>query len=310
MDFRNQPILESLTPATRLLFVILLVISCFAITFLIGLLLAVPLFGLSLNNFIAAMSDYNDPKTIQLLQYFQVIQSFGLFIFPALLAGYFFERNSVRYLFISHISKWPLYLAVLILMFVSLPFTNWMVAANEAMKLPEFLKGLEDWMRNSEEEAAKLTDAFLNMPTFGGFLFNIVMIAMLPAIGEEFMFRGLLQRLFKEWLGNIHIAIFISAFLFSAMHVQFYGFFPRMMLGIMFGYMFYMTGSLWVPVWAHFINNGAAVTVAYLSQHGILTGDYENFGATGNVFFILLSGLAIPAVFYIIYRLKPAENDG
>ncbi len=310
MDFRKQPILESLTPATRLLFVILLVISCFAITFFIGLLLAVPLFGLSLKNFIAAMSDYNDPKTIQLLQYFQVIQSFGLFIFPALLAGYFFERSSARYLTIDKPSRWPAYVLVLILMFVSLPFTNWMVTANEAMRLPEFLKGLEDWMKTTEEEAAKLTDAFLNMPSFGRFLFNLVMIAMLPAIGEEFMFRGLLQRLFKEWLGNIHVAIFISAFLFSAMHMQFYGFFPRMMLGIMFGYMFYMTGSLWVPVWAHLINNGAAVTVAYLSQQGILTGDYENFGATSNVILILLSGLAIAAIFFVIYRLRPAENTG
>ena len=83
-----------------------------------------------------------------------------------------------------------------------------------------------------------------------------------------------------------------------------------MMLGIMFGYMFYMTGSLWVPVWAHLINNGAAVTVAYLSQQGILTGDYENFGATSNVILILLSGLAIAAIFFVIYRLRPAENTG
>ncbi|MCX6267490.1 MAG: CPBP family intramembrane metalloprotease [Bacteroidetes bacterium] len=308
MDFRKQPLLESLTPFTRLLFSILLVISCFAFTFLIGVLLAVPLFGLHLADFVDAMSDYSDTGTLRLLQYFQVIQSFGLFIIPSLLAGYLFERSSARYLSIDKPSRFPVYLLTLILMFASLPFINWMVTANEAIKLPGFLKNMEDWMKSTEEAAAKLTEAFMNMPTIGSFLFNMIMVAMLPAIGEEFMFRGLLQRLLKEWLGNIHVAIFISAFLFSAMHMQFYGFFPRMILGIMFGYLFYYTGSLWVPVVAHFINNGAAVIFSYLSQQGILASGYEDFGSTENVFFILLSACAIPVLMFMIYRLKPVAN--
>jgi membrane protease YdiL (CAAX protease family) len=160
-------------------------------------------------------------------------------------------------------------------------------------------------MRITEEEAAKLTETFLKMPTIGSFLFNIFMIALLPAIGEEFMFRGLLQRLLKEWLGNIHLAIFISAFLFSALHMQFYGFFPRMLLGIMFGYLFYWSGSLWVPICAHFINNGSAVIFSYLGQCGFLSGNYEDFGATENVFLILVSGLIILVLFFFVYRLKP-----
>ena len=305
MDFRKQPILESLTPFTRLLFSILLIIACFAISFFIGLLLAGPLFGVHMKDLIAAMSDFSDANTIRLLQYFQVIQSFGLFIFPALLAGFFFDRNSFRYLGIDQPSGWLVYLITLVLMFAFLPFINWMVSVNEAMKLPEFLKGVEDWMKITEDEAAKLTEAFMKMPTFGSLLFNLVMIAMLPAIGEEFMFRGLLQRLFKEWLGNIHVAIFVSAFLFSALHMQFYGFFPRMMLGIIFGYLFYWSGSLWVPICAHFINNGAAVIFAYLCQHGILSGDYENFGATDNVLLIVLSGVAVAGLMFLIYRIRP-----
>ena len=305
MDFRKQPILESLTPATRLLFVILLIIACFSTSFFIGLLLAGPLFGLQLNDFISAMSDYGDPKTIRLLQYFQVIQSFGLFIFPALLAGWFFERNNIRYLSIDKTPRWSVYLCTLALMFAFLPFINWMVTVNEAVKLPEFLKGVEDWMKISEDNAAKLTDVFIKMPSFGAFLFNMAMIAVLPSIGEELMFRGLLQRLLKEWLGNIHVAIFISAFLFSAMHFQFYGFFPRMLIGVIFGYLFYWTGSIWVPIWAHFINNGSSVIVSYLSQRGILSGGYESFGATDNGYFIVISGLACAALMYLIYRLRP-----
>ena len=142
MDFRKPPLLESLTPSTRLLFTILLVISCFASAFLLGLLLAGPLFGVGLNEIISSMSDFGDDKTIRLLKYFQVIQSFGLFIVPAMLAGYFFERSSIRYLCIDKPSKWSVYLITFVLMFAMLPFINWMVTVNGAMKLPEFLKVL------------------------------------------------------------------------------------------------------------------------------------------------------------------------
>lgn len=302
MDIQKQPILDSLTPFTRILFSILLVISCFSLFFFIGIILAKPFFGVGLKEILSSLSNYDNPTSLKLLQYFQVIQSFGLFILPSMLAGYFFERSSTGYLRINNSSRWPLYLFTLLLMFCSLPFINWMVSVNDMMKLPEFLHGLEEWMKSTEEEANKLTEAFMRMPTLGGFLFNMLMIAVLPAIGEEFMFRGLLQRLLKDWLGNIHLAILVSALLFSAMHMQFYGFFPRMVLGIMFGYMFYWTGSLWIPIFAHFIQNGLVVIVTYLGQKGIVGGDYENFGTSDQFYMIFLSGLSVAALLYLIYR--------
>ena len=307
MDIPKQPILDSLTPFTRILFSILLVISCFSLIFFIGILLAKPFFGVGFKEILSSLSDYENPTSLKLLQYFQVIQSFGLFIIPPMLAGYFFERSSTGYLRINNPSRWPLYLFTLLLMFCSLPFINWMVSVNDLMKLPEFLHGLEEWMKSTEEEASKLTEAFMRMPTLGGFLFNMMMIAVLPAIGEEFMFRGLLQRLLKDWLGNIHLAIFVSALLFSAMHMQFYGFFPRMVLGIMFGYMFYWTGSLWIPIFAHFIQNGLVVTVTYMGQKGMVGGDYENFGTSDHFYVILLSGISVAALLYLIYRWKQKQ---
>jgi len=307
VDIPKQPILDSLTPFTRILFSILLVISCFSLIFFIGILLAKPFFGVGFKEILSSLSDYENPTSLKLLQYFQVIQSFGLFIIPPMLAGYFFERSSTGYLRINNPSRWPLYLFTLLLMFCSLPFINWMVSVNDLMKLPEFLHGLEEWMKSTEEEASKLTEAFMRMPTLGGFLFNMLMIAVLPAIGEEFMFRGLLQRLLKDWLGNIHLAIFVSALLFSAMHMQFYGFFPRMVLGIMFGYMFYWTGSLWIPIFAHFIQNGLVVTVTYMGQKGLVGGDYENFGTSDHFYVILLSGISVAALLYLIYRWKQKQ---
>jgi hypothetical protein len=185
-----------------------------------------------------------------------------------------------------------------------------MVTVNDMMKLPDFLNGLEAWMKTMEEEAEKLTRAFMQMPTPGAFLFNMFMIALLPAIGEEFMFRGLIQRLFKEWLGNIHVAIFLSALLFSAMHMQFYGFLPRMVLGIVFGYLFYWSGSIWIPVFAHFIQNGLVVMVTYLGENGIIYGDYENFGTSNNVYILLMSALFVSALLYLLYRWRSQSTNG
>ncbi len=312
MYLPKPPILGSLTPVTRLLFSILLVISCFAITFFIGMLLAGPIFGVNAINIMSLLGDYNNPKAVMVLQYLQVLQSFGLFIFPALLAGFFFERSATGYLLLNKGSRWQIYLVTLVLMFVALPFINEMVSLNEMMKLPGYLKGMEDWMKSAEAEATRLTETFMKMPTPGAFLFNMVMIALLPAIGEELLFRGLLQRLLKDWLKNVHAAIFISAFFFSAMHMQFYGFIPRMMLGVLFGYLFYWSNSIWVPVFAHFINNGAVVIIAYLGQRGIVSGDYENFGSTDNLILILASMAMTGASLWLIYRLKtrnPAVSD-
>ncbi len=309
MSLRQPPILDNLTPFTRILFSVLLILSCFGILFFAGLLLAGPLFGVKVADIMTALGDYSDPKTLRLLQYLQVLQSFGLFIIPPMLAGYFFERSSTRYLQLDRYFRWQVFLVTLLLMFLALPFVNWMVTVNEMMKMPPFLSGMEHWMKSAENEAAKLTDAFMKMPTFGGFLFNLVMIALLPAIGEEFLFRGLLQRLLKEWLKNIHLAIFISAFLFSAMHMQFYGFLPRMMLGVLFGYLFYWSGSLWVPVWGHFINNGAVVILAYLTQRGVLSGNYENFGSSDSFLLITASILLTAGCLWLVYRMQPAKRD-
>ncbi|MCK9203611.1 MAG: CPBP family intramembrane metalloprotease [Bacteroidales bacterium] len=302
LNLNKPPLLHSLTPFMRLLFTVILTITCFLITFMLGLLLASPLFGISTNEILVSLSVSNDALTLHILQYFQVLQSIGLFIIPALLAGFFFGHNSLSYLGINRFSKGWAYLLVIAIMFVSLPFINWMITINEAMQLPAFLKGVETWMKATEDQAAKLTEAFMKMPDTGSFLFNMLMIAILPAIGEELMFRGLLQRLLKEWLKNIHVAIFISAFFFAAMHLQFYGLLPRFMLGLLFGYLFYWSGSLWVPVAAHFINNGAAVMVSWLGQLGLISGDYENFGITDNVWLILLSAIITGALLVIIKR--------
>jgi uncharacterized protein len=295
-------ILGHLTPFAKIVFVLMLIITGLILTLVIGILVAIPLFHINLLTDMTVLTNFSNPVVVDLLKYLQIVQSIGLFIMPPLLAGYFFEKNSFRYLGLNKQPGGKIFITALLLMFFSIPFLNWMVSINESMKLPSFLQGIEQWMKDSEEQASKLTTAFLDVKSAGGFLVNILMIAILPAIGEELLFRGLLQKLFGEWFRNIHVAIFFTAFIFGAVHMQFYGLLPRMMLGVIFGYLFYWSGSLWVPIFAHFLNNASVVLISFLSNQGVIKTDYENFGNTDNLLLILGSVLISAILLIFIYR--------
>jgi uncharacterized protein len=293
----KPPLLGNLSPFAKILFVVLLVISSAVIFILAAIFLAIPLFHVNLLTDMNALADTQNPAALPLLKFLQIIQSIGVFIVPPLVAGYLFGRDSWGYSGMKKSASGWGYLLAILIMIASLPFMNWMISMNELLKLPQSLKGLEEWMRDSEDQAGRLTDAFLDVKTFGGFLLNLLMIAIIPAIGEEMLFRGVVQRLFSEWWKNAHVAIFFTAFLFSAIHLQFYGFLPRFALGLFFGYMFWWTGSLWLPILGHFLNNGAAVVISFLVSRGGLNTDYETFGSTDNLF--ILSGSALLTAFLV-----------
>jgi len=266
-----------------------------------GLLLTVIQYHVDLAKAVLLLSNVDDPSSVLLLKELQILQSIFLFIVPALIAGYLFERSSLGYFGMKTMPALSTMIMIIVIMMVSLPLINWMVSLNEMMKLPVAFRGVEDWMKETENQAAQITEKFLDVHSMGGFAVNILMIAIIPAIGEEMLFRGLFQRLFGEGFKNIHIAIILSAFLFAAVHIQFYGLLPRMMLGVMFGYLYYWTGTLWAPVFAHFLNNGAAVLVSYLSNTGVIHADYEKFGSTDNAFLISGSVIFTGMLLYFIF---------
>ena len=295
-------ILGHLTPFAKIVFVVMLLITGLILSLGIGIIIAIPVFHVNLLTDMTVLTNFSNPVVISLMKYLQIVQSIGLFIIPPLLAGYFFEKNVLGYLGVKKNPGGIIFIIVLLLMFFSIPLIDWLVSINESMKLPSFLHGVEQWMKDSEEQASQLTTAFLDVHTAGGFLLNIIMIVILPAIGEELLFRGLLQKLFGEWFRNIHVAIFFIAFIFGVVHMQFYGLLPRMMLGVIFGYLYYWTGSLWVPVFAHFLNNAAVVVAYFLSNLGIIKGDYENFGNTNNLYLIAGSILFSSMLLVLIYK--------
>lgn len=159
---------------------------------------------------------------------------------------------------------------------------------NAHVSLPEFLKDFEMTARNLENRAEQLTRFFTTFKSPADFAFILFIVAILPAIGEELVFRGLLQPKLQQATNNAHAGIWISAFLFSAIHMQFFGFVPRILLGALFGYLYFWSGNLIVPMFAHFINNGFSVGLLYLQQLGKVDFDVESTEAAP--WFVVITG--------------------
>lgn len=246
--------------------------------------------------------DLTDYTVIQVQRIFQISFQIGLFIFAPLFFFILVEKNSFRKLGFDCSPLTINYLLIVILMFVALPGINYTHTLNQALHLPGWLNGAEKWMQDKEDAASRLTDAFLALKSPGDLIWNIVMFGLLPAVGEELFFRGALFSILREWTKRTNLTIFITAFLFSAIHLQFYGFLPRFLLGLGFGYLFYFTGSLWAPILAHFVNNTMAVVAAYLFSIGKSSVNYADLGSVDNVAISIISILLTIIMFKVIER--------
>jgi len=222
--------------------------------------------------------DMANPDNIPVLKFLQITQSLSMFVVPPVVFGWFYMRAPWEYLNISRGPDQKLATTVLALAVIILPVLNLLALINQQMQLPGFLSGIEEWMKRSEEQAGELTEAFLTVNTFPGYLVNVLMVALIPAFGEEFFFRGVLQKVFHKWFNNPHVAIIFVAILFSALHMQFYGFLPRFALGVLFGYLYLWSGNIWYPVLAHLINNFLPVTLTYFFRNQFDPAELDSVG--------------------------------
>lgn len=159
-----------------------------------------------------------------------------------------------------------------------MPALNQVIWWNSQLSLPDALKDVETWMREMESNAAEMQSILLSSTTIGGLISSILVVGVLTGFAEEVFFRGALQRIISSNGMNPHMAIFIAAFIFSLLHFQFFGFVPRLILGMFFGYIFYWTGSIWASSIAHAINNSIVVVTLYLTNNGFDISNIEQFG--------------------------------
>ena len=272
MDENQQP--SALRPVTSLVFSILTSVVGFVIIGQLAGILIGGLFypGTMMEWFAEFQNSVRISEKIRIPM--MVMQgcgtAFGLILTPWLYLR-FIEKKQVSSLFSSAQPLLAAITVVIVALFM-LPnslFIEW----NHNFTFPG---NLDKWIRETEETAAAFTRFLTTFASFPDFLFGLLVIAVLPAIGEELAFRGMIQPAVHRLTGNMHLAIWITAAFFSAFHLQFLGFIPRLMLGAVFGYLMVWSGNLWLPIIAHFANNALGVTFLYLRQLGLTDFDAES----------------------------------
>lgn len=235
-----------------------------------------------------------------------MVSSLGTFLFPALLLQQR-EKQVFDYFPTERTHIFKLLLLTLLFLLAFNPSMEWISRLNQQMMLPDSLGGVEEWMRDKEDSMADLTENIVMVDNVPGLLLNILVMAIVPAIVEEYYFRGALQGILGRIIPNMHVAIWLTAIIFSAIHVQFYGFFPRMILGLIFGYAFYWSKNIWVPIFGHFINNFTVTLVAYYYQkQGKSFQDLQNMESYSTVYYILsvVFSIALGYYFYQVTHKK------
>lgn len=255
-------------PIVQLLLLIGLCLSSGGLFALIALKSAESVTGIA-GTLVADWLQTLDPMYIPYIWWVQSLSAFGVFVLPGIIWAYYYDYDTPWQPLGLHIRQKPtIWLYVGILVIVISPLIYWIYGINQQMELPEAWSALEASMKTAEEESEKTIKLLLSATGTQAFLINILVIAILPAVGEELLFRGVLQNIFRGLFNNPHIAIWLGAILFSALHMQWYGFLPRLLLGAMFGYIYFWSGSIMLSIFAHFINNGAAVAVEMWGGEG------------------------------------------
>lgn len=290
-------LLKGKKPGTQFLILISITLGSFFIFGLLGTVILSKITGVDL----VTMSDTSkwnpaDQKILTVIRGMQFVQFICLFILPVFICARLFSTDSNKYLGLVKPSNNYYFLIGIALLLLAIPLTNSLGELNRMVKFPV---GIEKWMKDQEEEATRTLRILLSKRTVKDLILNLVCIAGLAAIGEELLFRGMIQRILSRWFKSPWAGIIIAAFLFSALHVQFYGFLPRFVLGILLGALYWYSGSLWTAILAHFVYDGLLIVLVYFDPK--LIND-ENSGLMKSMVGVGLVSLTI--VIGLLYWMK------
>ncbi len=222
----------------------------------------------------------------------QSFSSVGMFLLPALLFSYCQDKHLLQY---NKANRKPYYLLVnvtLLLSIVLLPLVAALSQWNEGIRLPEALSGLQRWMDTTAAQAEHVMKVLTSRHTYGTLAVNLLVLAALPALCEEFLFRGTVQVFLSDWLKRPHLAVWVTAVLFSLAHLQFDGFIPRLLLGAYLGYLLLWSRSLWLPVLAHFLHNALTIIADFTLQgRGIFMDEIRFTDIKGSAMLIVTCSL-------------------
>lgn len=288
-----------------------MLLTAYFIAPLFGMLLCKPLFGIdAIGNPYTLATYAGDANKLNALKFIQLVSSLGLFFFCSFLFSKMIgEKDSLAFFRLKTASSPRFYLLSILLFFAANPWFTELVLWNEALQLPDSLYWLEQMMKTAEQGAAEITAAMLEDKSMFNLSINLLIIALLPALGEELLFRGVIQQFLQRWTRNIHWSVWTTAAVFSAIHLQFYGFLPRMAMGALLGYCFYWSGSLWLAMLLHFLNNATIIIIKHLdldkNAGSVFAEDYQYS------WFILLGSIILSILlFQYLQKNRKTTNNG
>jgi len=276
---------------------------------IIALALAPAIFDISMEGIIGLMSgDFSNPAGRMAVFFVQGIGSGLGFLVAAYVIIKFIDKADLRW--DLQIPRFNLKGAGLVILITggAMLFNSFLVHLNSQLVLPEYFSELEMWMKATEKQLLELTKYLTEFQSVTELMVGILVIGLLAGIGEEVFFRGLLQPKMHLYTGSAHWGVWLTAIIFSAIHLQFYGFLPRVFLGAIFGYLYLFSGSLIYPILAHILNNTFTVIMVYLANQGSIDFDIEStdevsYPAAFIGLLVLLAGI------YYFKKIKPQDGE-
>lgn len=290
-------VLEKSSPQSKIIY---LFIFCFA-----GLILAGSLvMGLST---IIGVETMESPLGIRLSS---AIQMVFMFFMPAYTLMIWSDYEPESFLGLKNFKdKGYLFWLAFLILLVSSPFINLLLQLNQSMALPSWLNNLEEWMQTLEASAETTTLKLLSGTSIWGYLGNILVVGVFAAVAEEVFFRGVLQQLLVKLFKNIHVGVCVTAFIFSLLHLQFYGFLPRFVLGLILGYSFVWSKSLWIPIFIHFLNNSLTISLNFFLKDNSIYNSLENTSISAPFVIFGLMCLILTVILFIHFHSKAQEEQ-
>lgn len=262
----------------------------------------VVLYGIIASPFV--LQEAGAPKTQRLLQFIGVT---CIFLLPSWLFTIAVGKEPLEHFKLKTYPKAGYLILGVVLVFIAEPFIAYTTEINNGFTLPPSMAELENLLKQFEKQAEQVTMGLLADDSYAGLFSNLLIMAALPALAEEIFFRGVLQQFFIRWTKSIHIGIWLTAFWFSFLHFQFYGFIPRLLLGVMLGYLFVTSRSLWPNVLFHLVNNSIFVLVTFFDlEHSGFAFFSENYHFP---LYIVIASLVI-TVFVFVALHKKNMKDG
>lgn len=287
----QHPIIKKTTKFERLFILLALII--------IGLILG------TVVGFAYVIITKSNPQDLNSLRFMQISSQLFTFVFPPIAYAFLVKEKPVNALGLKNV-KILWFLIGTAMIFAIMPLNSILAEWNAGLKLPESLSALEQMIKDMQESASAMIEKFVSVDTIGGLILNLFMIAGLAALGEELLFRSIIQTSLIKICKNAHVGILIASAIFSFIHLEFYGFVPRLILGMLLGYMFYFSGSIWIPMLMHFLNNGTVVLIYFLNNKGITNIDVDTFGQT-SIPILIVSIVVMIALF--LFSIKYSDKE-